>query len=359
MTTRSVIAALVAWLIAGHAIAQTSTPGAAPASPPADRVVATVHGTHEIRQSDLDAWRQRHAPAQLARLRQDVYESSRQALEALVGEYLLAEAAAGHGVSVEGFVDSQLDSALRTPVGEEEVREVYDGSRAMLGNVTFDQAKSAIQSYLEEKRRDDARQRVVGALLATAGTEVVIDLDPPRYQVVPRGDEASLGPALAAVTLVAYSDFQCPFCKRAAPDLRKLVENYHDAVRLVWRHFPLPGHPDARAAAEAAACADEQDTFWDYHDQLFGNQGGLGSADLRRYAEDIGLDMSQFDACVESHRYESTVTDDLVSGNRLGISATPAVFINGRLMLGAVGYDAYQRVVDEELALRVKGAGKP
>jgi protein-disulfide isomerase len=142
--------------------------------------------------------------------------------------------------------------------------------------------------------------------------------------------------------------------------MRKLAENYPDAVRLVWRHFPLPGHPDARAAAEAAACAGEQDAFWEYHDQLFANQGALGPPELRRYAEDVGVDVNQFDACVESNRYESMVMDDLASGNRLGVSATPAVFINGRLILGAVGYDVYQRVINEELMMvRLKGAGKP
>src|SRR5690242_10135675 len=105
MAKTGLIARSIAWLIAGTATAQTSTPVAAPVSSPSDRVVATVHRTHEIRQSDLDAWRQRHAAAQLARLRQDLYESSRQAVEALVGEYLLAEAASGRGVTVEAFVD--------------------------------------------------------------------------------------------------------------------------------------------------------------------------------------------------------------------------------------------------------------
>jgi protein-disulfide isomerase len=350
MARTTVIAVSLAWLFAGTAIAQPSTPAAAPASlSQADRVVATVHRTHEIRQSDIDAWRQRHAPAQLARLRQDLYDSSRQAVEALVGEYLLVEAAAEHGVSVEAFVDGQLDPALATPVRDEDIREIYEASRSMLSNVTFDQAKSAIQSYLEEKRRDEARQSVLGGLVAGAGAEVVIDLEPPRSELVLRGDEPSVGPASAAVTLVEYSDFQCPFCKRAAPDLQKIRERHRDAVRVVWRHFPLPGHADARAAAEAAACAGEQNAFWDYHDQLFGNQSKLESTDLRQYAQDVGLDVNQFDGCVESHRYESTVADDLATGSRLGISATPAVFINGRLILGAVGYDVYQRIIEEEL----------
>jgi protein-disulfide isomerase len=360
MSRTSVIAALLAYPVAAVAAGAQLERVAVPASSPPDAVVATVHGTYQVRQSDVDAWRQRHTPAQLARLRQELYESGRQAVDALIGEYLLGEAAGERGISVEAFVNQQVDTAVIAPVREEDVREIYERSISMLGNVTFDQAKSAIRSYLEERSRNDARKAVITALLASAAGDVVLTLEPPRYEVPIRGDEASLGPESAIVTLVEYADFQCPFCGRAAPDLKKLVERYRDTVRLVWRHFPLAGHPDARGASEAAACAGEQDTFWEYHDQLFANQGSLGATDLRRYAEDAGLDVSQFDACVQSHRYESTITDDMAGGDTLGISATPAVFINGRLVLGAVGYDVYERIVDEELrAARITAGGKP
>jgi protein-disulfide isomerase len=228
-----------------------------------------------------------------------------------------------------------------------------------MGNVTFSQAQSTIRSYLEESRRNDARQAFIDTLVANAADDVAIQLQPPRYEVPVSGNEEWFGAESAPLTVVEYSDFQCPFCKRAAPDLRKLVDVYPAAVRVVWHHFPLPGHPEARGAAEAAACAGEQQAFWEYHDQLFANQDSLEPPDLRRYAEDVGIDVSQFDACVDSHRYESTVTEDMAGGSRLGISATPAVFINGRLIVGAVGYDAYKRVIDEELAaMQRKGSGK-
>src|SRR5262249_17458510 len=148
------------------------------------------------------------------------------------------------------------------PVREEDVRDIYERSRSMLGNVTFDQAKSAIHAYLEERSHHDARQAVLSALLASAAADVVLRLAPPRFEVPVRDEDASIGPESAIVTLVEYADFQWPFCKRLAPDLRRLVEDHRGTVRLVWRHFPLPGHPDARGAAEAAACAGEQDAFW-------------------------------------------------------------------------------------------------
>jgi protein-disulfide isomerase len=227
---------------------------------------------------------------------------------------------------------------------------VYERSRAVMGNLTFEQATSAIASYLAEDRRAAARQAFVSALLADAAREIVMNLEAPRYDLPLTAEEEALGRQSAPVTLIEYSDFQCPFCKRAAPDLRRLVESYPDTVRLVWRHFPLPGHADAQTAAEAAACAGDQGSFWEYHDALFANQGSLSVADLRRHAEAAGLDMASFDECFDSHRYRSLVVQDMAGGNALGVSATPAIFINGRLILGALGYDAYKRVIDDELA---------
>jgi protein-disulfide isomerase len=349
MLRTSGIAVLIACL-AARVCAQTSAPPASAPSSPTDPVVASVGQRHEIHQSDVDAWRQRHAPAQFARLRQDLYESSRKAVDALIGEFLLIEEAAKRGTSPEALVRQQVDDALIAPVREEEVRDIYERSRPMMGNVTFEQATLAIQSYLQESRRNDAREAFLNELLARASGDVVIHIEPPRYDVPVGADDESFGPEAATLTVVEYSDFQCPFCKRAAPDLRKLVESYPDRVRLVWRHFPLPGHPDARGAAEAAACAGEQGAFWNYHDELFANQDRLDASDLRRYAEDIGLETGWFDECTRSHRYQATVSDDIAGGTALGVSATPAIFVNGRLMLGAVGYDAYKKVIEEELA---------
>jgi len=340
--------------------AQAPTPSDSGTSSPADPIVASVRRSYDVRQSDVDAWRLRHAPAQFARLRQDTYESNRQAVDALIGEYLLAEEAAAHGLLAEELVQRQLDQTPTPRIREDDVREIYERSRSTMGTMTFSQAESAIRSYLEESQRNEARQAFIETLVANAAPDVVIHLQPPRYDVPVSGNEESLGADSARLTVVEYSDFQCPFCKRAAPDLRKLVGSFPGTVRLVWHHFPLPGHPEARGAAEAAACAGEQNAFWEYHDQLFANQDSLEPLDLHRYGEDVGLDMSQFEACMESHRYESTVTEDMAGGHQLGISATPAVFINGRLILGAVGYDVYKRVIDEELtAARARGSGKP
>jgi len=202
---RANVTALLFACVAARVGAQTVTPTGSETPAATDPVVASVHRAHEIRQSDVDAWRQRHAPAQFARLRQDLYDSNRQAVDALVGEYLLAEEAAERGTSADALIRQQLDEALLAPIREEDVREMYERSRSMMGAVTFEQARPAIQSYLEETRHNDARQAFIGALRAKAD-DVVIRLEAPRYDVVLRGDEASFGPPSARLTMVEYSE---------------------------------------------------------------------------------------------------------------------------------------------------------
>jgi protein-disulfide isomerase len=350
MSRTTASAVLGVFLMVRAASMQTSTSVEPAAAGSADPVLAIVQRTHEIHQSDVDAWQRQHAPASFVRLRQDLYDSSKQAVEALISDYLLSQQASARGMSVETLVAEQLAKTTMAPVRDEDIFDVYERSRSVMGDVTLEQAKSAIRSYLEEDRRAAARQAFVSSLIAGSAREIVMRLEAPRYELSTTADEEALGSPSAPVTLVEYSDFQCPFCKRAAPDLRRLVESYPDTVRLVWRHFPLPGHADAQSAAEAAACAGDQGAFWEYHDALFANQGSLAPADLRQHAESAGLDLALFDDCFESHRYRAVVAHDQASGDALGVSATPAIFINGRLLLGALGYDAYKRVIDEELA---------
>jgi protein-disulfide isomerase len=131
------------------------------------------------------------------------------------------------------------------------------------------------------------------------------------------------------------------------------LERFPDKLRLVYRNFPLDrAHPDARRAAEAARCADDQGKFWEYHDVLFTNAPKAGQQDLRRYAERVGLDISRFEKCMGDRVHRVTVQRDVDDGFRLGIAATPTFFINGRPLSGAQPMDAFVRVIEEELAAR-------
>ena len=148
--------------------------------------------------------------------------------------------------------------------------------------------------------------------------------------------DPAVGPATAPVTLVEFSDFQCPFCQRVEPTLKQLRAKYGDKLRIVWKDFPLTQiHPQAFKAGEAGHCAGDQGKYWEYHDRLFENQQALQPADLKKHATDLGLDAAAFASCLDSSKYGERVRDGVSLGTSLGVNSTPTVFINGRRLSGA------------------------
>lgn len=162
-------------------------------------------------------------------------------------------------------------------------------------------------------------------------------------------DDPVKGPANAKITIIEFSDYQCPFCARAEPTMNQIIDTYKDDIKIVYRDFPLGFHENAQKAAEASECADEQGKFWEYHDKLFANQGALDIPSLKAYAIELKLNSAQFNQCLDSGKYEPEVKKDLEDGKAAGVSGTPAFFINGRLVSGAQPFDNFKKVIDEEL----------
>src|SRR5207253_8282362 len=173
--------------------------------------------------------------------------------------------------------------------------------------------------------------------------------DVPRIEVEAKGP--SRGPDRAAVTIVEFSDFQCPYCGREVPVVDRLMKEYDGKVRLVFRHFPLDFHPYAQKAAEAGACAADQgtDKFWKLHDKMFGNQQKLAVDDLKGYAKEVGVDTARFEKCLDSGEKRAVVDADEKAGQKAGVSGTPAFFVNGIFINGAVPYEQFKETVDREL----------
>src|SRR5436309_2842471 len=160
-----------------------------------------------------------------------------------------------------------------------------------------------------------------------------------------------LGPVAAPVTIVEFSDFQCPFCKQVVPTLTQVRSRYGEKVKLVYRDFPIDGlHPQARKAAEAARCAQDQGKFWDYHDALFANAPKLSLEQLKAYAQQVGLDLPSFERCLASGAHAAAVQKSVDEGIRLGVTGTPAFFINGEFVSGAQPVESFARVIERELA---------
>jgi len=158
-----------------------------------------------------------------------------------------------------------------------------------------------------------------------------------------------LGPKNAPVTIVAFSDFQCPFCSRVVPTLHDLEKQYEGKIKVVFKHQPLPFHNNAKIAAAASMAANEQGKFWEMHDKLFANQQALDRPNLERYASELGLDMGKFKAALDSNKFDAFITADSNEGMRVGANGTPTFFINGRQVVGAQPIDAFKSVIDDEL----------
>ncbi len=167
--------------------------------------------------------------------------------------------------------------------------------------------------------------------------------------IVPTAGAPFLGPASAPVTIVEFSDFQCPYCSRATPILHELLEQNDDDLKIVFRNLPLGMHADAGPAAHAALAAHAQGQFWSYHDQLFANQRALDAQSLRSYAEDIDLDMDAFGASLEDELLAQQVASDAGLARRLGINGTPSFLVNGIPVTGAQPAAEFQRIIDTEL----------
>jgi protein-disulfide isomerase len=172
-----------------------------------------------------------------------------------------------------------------------------------------------------------------------------------RYDV-PIDDDPIRGPEDAPITIIEFSDYECPYCRKWHAEVYgRLFEDYPDQVRMVYRDFPLFSiHPNAMPAAEAANCAYEQGSFWEFHDKLFGMELALSAEAYRQYAQDLGLDVDAFNECVETRRYQDEVQADYAYASELGVRSTPTFFINGIALVGAQPYEVFQQVIDKELA---------
>jgi predicted DsbA family dithiol-disulfide isomerase len=347
---RSVGLVLLAAAVATASPAPAQTPEPSPS--PSD-VVATIGGEPFTARQLEEA-----AGARLFQLRTQQYQAQRQILDDEIARRLLEREAAARKLTSAELLKQEVEAKV-APVTEEEQRAFYAQNKARMGDMTEADALKRIEAGLRQQRVGERQAAFLSDLRAKADVHVM--LEPPRLALA-IGDDPARGPADAPVTIVEFSDFQCPFCSRATATLKKLDAAYPGKIRLVYRDFPLVQiHPNAARAAEAAACANEQGKFWPMHDVMFEHQDKLGEADLKQSAATLGLDAAAFNTCLESGRHTAEWKKDAAEGDRYGVSSTPAFFINGRLVVGAQPYESFARILDEELARSARGgagAGK-
>jgi predicted DsbA family dithiol-disulfide isomerase len=338
------MALLGLWLLGSLGLALPA-PGEEPAPPPGD-TVALVGGVpisaHQLEEA---------IQGPLMELRIQEYGLKSQALDELVAHALLDREAAARGITLHALLKAEVED--KAGVTEAEFRAFYEKNKERFRDQGEAEALKQIESGLTQQRQRERREALLRDLRSKAGVRVL--LEPFRVPVEP-GAGAARGPQGAAVTILEFSDFQCPYCARVRPALDLVRKTYGDRVRIVYRDFPLSIHPQAGKAAEAGACAREQGKFWEMHDRIFEGQARLQVSDLKLYAGELGLEPLAFERCLDSGRHAVDWKRDLEEGTRYGVSGTPAFFINGRPLVGAVPFSSFAQVIDDELE---RAAAKP
>jgi protein-disulfide isomerase len=324
--------------------ASAQTPAVA-ASP--DQVVAEIGGK-PITLKDVDAKWEAMDAAEHSRIVQALYQNRRNMLDQIIGDRLVEDAAKVAGQPVDKFLEADAIKRLK-PISDEDVAQFYEQNKDRAQGRTLDQLRPEIKPYLEQRRVLQARAMLVDELRGKAAS-VKVMLEPPRYTVPVTAGDPVRGKANAPVTIVEFSDFQCPFCQRVNPTLAKLRETYGDRISIVFKDYPLPNHPQAPKAAEAARCAADQSKFWEMHDAMFANQKALEVPALKQTARAIGLDGGAFDTCIDSGKHAATVAKNAALGEQMGVNSTPTLYVNGRQVLGAMPFEVFKQVIDEELA---------
>jgi protein-disulfide isomerase len=324
-----------------------SSPNAQPASSGPRQAAAQVDG-ETITVGEVE----KALGPNLDRLEQQIYEMKLQQIDRMVADKLLAREAARRSMSVDALVAAEIDAKVQ-PVTDQEVEQFYEANRSRLPQ--RDDIKVQIRQYLRDQRASQRRDEYLGSLRSAAN--VVVNLTPPpvtRASVSIDGAPYR-GNADAPVTIVEFSDFHCPFCRRVKPTLAQLLAKYPEKIKLVYRDLPLDSlHPTARAAAEAARCAQEQGQFWPYHDKLYERDPDASPEALKGVAKEVGLNLSVFEQCVASGKFRTAVQASVDEAERLGATGTPAFFINGRLVSGALPLETFERMINEELAGSVR-----
>jgi protein-disulfide isomerase len=318
--------------------------GSAPAAGAPSAVVAEVGG-RKITREEVE----KKAAGRLQQIRQQEYEVLRQALRDMVDEELMAKEAAARHLSKEALLAAEVDAKVAAPTPAD-IDTVYEQYKPRLGTQPKEQVVPQIEKMLRDRRRNERLDAFKTDLRGKS--TVRIALDAPRMDVAIPADAPVLGDKNAPVTIVEFTDYQCPFCHRAQDTVEQVLTQYPGKVRLIAKDFPLDIHPRAIAASRAARCAAEQKKFWEYHRDLLKTATDYSDEDLKKRAASLGMDVPAFSTCIASDRYDASIKASFDEGQQLGVNGTPTFFVNGIALFGARPMADFKEQIESELARR-------
>lgn len=308
-----------------------------------ETVLASVNG-HPITLKQVDE----SMATQIYPLQQQLYAIRKAALENLVTAKILQSEAAARGISIEELRRQLTLGEIN--VARAQIDEAYTQNKSFFASMSPDEARERLRLDLENQARMKYYRTGLEALrkkwtveLSFNAPEFVLDLDD--------GVSPAKGSTKPAVTIVEFSDFECPFCSEVQNTLKQVMQTYGKDVRLVFKHMPLEGHRNSLPAARAAYCAAEQDRFWQFHDALFASRN-LSPALFEEIANDLGLGLPKFRACLDSEHSRTAIVKDIETARLFRIESTPSFIINGKLIKGAVSFADFQKIIERELSQR-------
>jgi protein-disulfide isomerase len=302
---------------------------------------AAVIGDTVITYDELDA----KAAGALMKVRQDEYDIRRQTLDGLINEQLLEKEAAAKSVPKEKLLETEVSAKVPEPP-KADVDAFYEQNKTRFGTQTKEQVMPQITAMLRSQKMGEAQRDYFKSLRDKYGVKVM--MDPPRVDVSV-DDDPEKGPENAPVTIVEFSDYQCPYCGRAEATVQEVLKKYGDKIRFVYRDYPLSFHPNAENAAIAAGCAKDQGKFWEMHGAMFNNQAKLAKDDLVATAAGLGMDKDKFKSCLDAGTHKDEVQKDFQDGQKYGVTGTPTFFINGIMMVGARDVNSFAEIIGQEL----------
>jgi protein-disulfide isomerase len=280
-------------------------------------------------------------------VQEEIYKLRKSALDLRINDALLEQESQNRKVTTRALLDAEVGGKVKK-VTEADAREFYDKNKDKIQG-DFAQLKDRIINYLGQIEEQKAEAAFAEQLRKSAKIQIYLKEPEAPVLSIATEDRPARGRADAPVTIIEFTDYQCPSCGALHPIVEQLAGEYGEKLRLVIRDFPLDRHENAFKAAEAAEAAREQGKYWEYIDILFQNQNALGIDKLKEYATQIGLDRAKFDAELNSGKFAEQVKRDLNDGNRLGIESTPTVFINGRKFTGEKTHDSLKTAIDSLL----------
>ncbi|MCI0567142.1 MAG: thioredoxin domain-containing protein [Acidobacteria bacterium] len=341
-TTLFLMVSLLLCFLAASACSSATSGGKKDSPPPPATAqggnAATVDG-QPISLAQLDA-----------RVAKQLYDARQQALGDMVNEALLEKEAKSQGITIEALTQKEVNAKIAEPTPAE-IDQVWEANKARMPGKTKEQVAPDIVKWLKDQKAAQLQQTFIQSLRAKYKVQIL--LEPPRV-VVAVDDDPFLGPADAPVTIVEFSDYQCPYCSRAEPVVKQVLEKYKGKVKFVYRDYPLSFHPFAAKASEASQCANDQGKFWEFHDALYADQSKLSVPDMEATAGRLGLNAEKFKSCLDSGKHAAEVKKDMDDATKAGVNSTPSFFINGVAVVGAQGPEAFSDIIDQELAKSLK-----